>query len=212
MNGETFLPLLFCFIGPAGSGKSSVCTSLLDRDISVRLSVSSTTRAARHYEKDAREYYFVSENEFKSRVKEGSFLEYAEFADNYYGTEKKNIEKALKEKKHLLLDIEPQGVNQLRSMFPNQVVVVFLCPPSVAQLRKRLEKRAADSKERIDQRLEIAKEEMKIATESDFSDYIIINESLDESIRLAESIVLSEPLRRSRYATDFYEAYLLKSS
>jgi guanylate kinase len=191
-------PILFCFIGPGASGKSTICTALSERELPVTLSVSSTTRTPRVYEKEGREYYFITREEFLRREEERSFLEHAQFAGNFYGTEKRNIERAGQLKKHLLLDIEIQGVRQLKTLFPAQVVVIFVCPPSLQDLKDRFILRGADTEERMQERLLIAKEEISIAMEGTFSDYVIINSSLDKSIKAAEAIVVAESVRRRR--------------
>jgi guanylate kinase len=191
-------PILFCFIGPGASGKSTICTALSERELPVTLSVSSTTRSPRVYEKEGKEYFFLTREEFLLRKAKDCFLEHAEFAGNFYGTEKRNIDRAVQLKKHLLLDIEIQGVRQLKALFPSQVVVIFVCPPSLQDLKDRFILRGADTEERIQKRLVIAREEIRTAMEGSFSDYVIINSSLDKSIRIGESIVMAECVRRVR--------------
>ncbi len=201
-------PLLFCFVGPGASGKSSICTALTKNpSLPIVLSVSSTTRAPRSYEKEGEEYYFLSKEEFSARLEKGSFLEHAEFADNLYGTEKRNLERAGELKKHLVLDIEVQGVRQLRKLYPDRVVVVFICPPSLEALRSRFAVRGADSEERVNQRIELAREEIMIALAPGFSDYVIVNEALDTSISHAQGVVFGEMVRRDRLHKDFLNLF-----
>ncbi|HMO16513.1 MAG TPA: guanylate kinase [Oligoflexia bacterium] len=203
-------PILFCFIGPGASGKSSICTALVDSTdigkkaswLTVQLSISSTTRTPRPYEIEGKEYYFISKDEFDRKVSSGSFIEHAEFAGNFYGTDQKNIDIARKAGSNLLLDIEINGVRQLRDKYQEHVVVVFVCPPSLKELKSRLLRRGSDSDERIMERLQLAENEVRTALESNFSDYVIVNEDLDRSIQLARAIVLAESVKRKRISAN----------
>lgn len=193
------IPLLFCFIGPGASGKSTICNALVeDSNLPLQLSISSTTREARSYEKEGREYFFLTKEEFSSRRESGDFLEFAEFAGNFYGTEKRNLDSAIENKKHLLLDIEIEGVTNLRKMYPDQVVVTFICPPSLEKLRERFKARGSDSEERIEERIVLAREEIKMALSDGFADYIIINDSLGQSMLHAKGLILGELVKRKR--------------
>lgn len=187
--------LLFCLIGPGASGKSSIAAGLLKTCLPLRVSVSTTTRPPRPYEKDGREYFFVSREEFTKRINEGKFVEWAEFAGNLYGSEKANFED---KEKSIILDIEIQGVRQLKKHFGNRVVVLFVVPPSREELLKRFRGRGSDSEERIQERMRIAEAEMDAAREPGFSDYVIVNESLEVSIDLARSVVQAEFCKRGR--------------
>jgi len=187
--------LLFCLIGPGASGKSSIAAGLLKTCLPLKISISTTTRPPRPYEKDGREYYFVSKEEFKQRIEAGSFIEHAGFAGNLYGTEKTNLEDKTKS---IILDIEIQGVKQLREHFKERVVVIFVSPPSKEVLLARFKSRGSDSTTRIEERMRIAEAEMEEAGKPGFSDYIIVNESLEVSIDLARSIVQAEFCRRGR--------------
>lgn len=187
--------LLFCLVGPGASGKSSIAAGLLKTCLPLRVSVSTTTRGPRPYEKDGREYHFVSKEEFQKRILDGCFVEWAEFAGNLYGSEKENFED---KEKSIILDIEIEGVKQLRTHFGDRVVVLFIAPPSRDALLKRLRARGSDSEERIQDRMRIAEAEMDIAKQPGFSDYVIVNESLEDSIDLARSIVQAEFCKRRR--------------
>ena len=193
-----FSPLFFCFIGPGASGKSSIVKALLGLGHSIRHSVSSTTRPPRTYEKEGKEYHFMGRPEFENAIAQGKFLEYAEFAGNLYGTGKENIETSKSLRQHLLLDIELHGVRSLRASYPDQTVVIFVCPPSLDALRSRFEFRGSDSPSRIEERMKLAKSEIAEAMQDGFSDYVIINEDFDLSVKQAESIVISEQIRKSR--------------
>lgn len=197
-NLENFKVLLFCFIGPGASGKSSICQALVNSDLPIMLSISTTTRAPRGNEKDGLEYYFTDRQSFESDVRSNKFLEYTEFAGNLYGTKLDNIDKAEKIRKHLLLDIEINGVVNLKKLYPEQVVVTFVCAPSLKDLRERFEIRGSDSEQRIEERMKLAKIEIEKALEAGISDYVIINDDLKKSIDSAKSIIRAEQIKRSR--------------
>ncbi len=184
--------ILFCFCGPSGSGKSTVCGELLNIVSNLKLSISTTTRSPRGDEKDGDDYFFVSPDEFKKRIDENRFIEFAEFNKNLYGTELTNIEIAKKEDKDLLLDIDVQGVIQLKKLYPANLVTIFIFPPSFEILKQRFISRGTEDHEIISARLEIAKSEIATLTTNDFSDYLLINDSLSETIDYAKGIILSE--------------------
>lgn len=187
--------LLFCLIGPGASGKSSIAAGLLKTCLPLKVSTSTTTRSPRPYEKDGREYHFVSMEEFNRRLDMGCFTEYAEFAGNMYGTEKSNFEDKTKS---IILDIEIQGVKQLRAEFGDRVVVIFVSPPSREVLLERFRSRGSDNESRIEERMKIAEAEISEAKKPGLSDYIIVNETLEDSIDVARSIVQAEFCKRSR--------------
>ena len=195
-------PILFCFCGPAGSGKSSICTKLLEREAQLTLSISTTSRAPRGSEKDGVEYHFVSKEDFESRIASKRFIEHAVFHLNYYGTETSNIERARASEKDLLLDIDVQGAEQLRKLFPAQVVVVFLFPPNFRILEQRFRDRKTDSEEKIQARLKIAREEIDTLSQNGFSDYLIVNDDFDVALAEAKAIVLAERCKFSRLSTE----------
>lgn len=198
MDAEARSPIFFCFSGPGGGGKSTVCRRLLGLDSSLRLSISTTSRQPRAEEVDEVHYFFVTREEFEDRLSAGCFLEHTEFGGNYYGTEKRNIELALSEHRDLLLDIEVEGVAQMKRLYGPQVVTTFVMPPSFAVLRQRLEQRGSDSEERIAQRLREAEREFAVLSNPAFSDYLLINDSLEECVKRAHSIISSERCRLSR--------------
>lgn len=192
--------IIFCFSGPAGSGKSSICQRISKSIDHLRLSISTTTRPPRVGEIDGVDYYFVTREEFQRRVASGDFLEHAEYSGNMYGTEKRNVEAAFLEGSDLLFDIEVQGVEQVKQIYGSEVVTVFVCPPSLKVLEERIRKRGKDSEEQIQSRLKIAVEEMGILFGPTFSDYVLVNDLLDEVVGAAEAIVQAERVRLSRMA------------
>jgi guanylate kinase len=189
--------ILFCFCGPVASGKSTICTKVSSLVDQVELSVSSTTRSPRPGEEDGVHYHFLERQEFESRIANEGFIEYAEFNGNLYGTEKRVVDQAVVAAQDLLLDIEIQGVAQLKKLYPDNLVTVFVLPPSKDVLTERLRARGSgESEKQIATRLEIAKTEIAALMSPGFSDYLLINEDLEPAVQEAVSIVLSE---RNRY-------------
>lgn len=191
-------PLLFCFAGPTASGKTSICRTILEKDPTLRLSISTTTRRPREKEVEGVDYYFVSKAEFKRRVEAGKFVEHAQFGDHFYGTERAQFEE--ESLSDILLDIEVQGVKQVKQLFPARVVVVFVVPPSFAILEKRLRERKTEDEEAIQRRLAIARGEFEELCKSTVSDYLIVNDDLRSASEEAMHIVQAERRKISRIA------------
>ena len=181
---------LYVISGPSGTGKGTICGRLLE-DPRNEFSVSMTTRAPREGEVDGREYYFVSKEEFLDNVEQGNFLEHATVFDNYYGTPKDMVLKRLERGRNVILDIDVQGGLQVKSAMP-EAVLIFILPPSLAELRRRLEGRGTESSELVEKRLGKAVNEIKLVGEYD---YVIVNEEIEESAALARSIMASENAR-----------------
>jgi guanylate kinase len=182
---------LFIISAPSGAGKTSLVKALLKTGIDLRLSVSYTTRPARPEEVEGRDYHFVSQEAFEQRLKQGEFLESAEVYGNFYGTSQKWINEAIVSGHDILLEIDSQGAQQVRCVFPD-VVGIFVLPPSPEALETRLRQRGQDSLEAITRRLAAAREEMAHVSEYD---YVIINEKLDKALRDLTCIVRAERLR-----------------
>ena len=202
--------LLFCFCGPTASGKSTICREVVSLVKQAELSISTTTRPIRAGEKKGRDYFFVTPEEFTTRVRTGLFVEYAQYNSNYYGTEYRNIDQAMEKGVDLVLDIEVQGVRQLKERYGKRVVVIFVIPPTVVELESRLRGRATEAEEVIRSRLLIAQQEIQILSSENFSDYLLVNDSLEESIRLGASIVEGERCRASRNTALIKEISLRK--
>ena len=164
--------------GPSGSGKDTVINELLKKDEQTLVSISMTTRKPRPGEVDGVSYYFVAREEFEENIRNGEMLEYALYGDNYYGTPKSPIRKWVAEGKTVLLKIEVQGMAKIKEQYPD-IQTMFLMPPSVYTLRKRLEGRNTETTEEIEQRINIAKTE--IAQSYDY-DYIIVNDRIDDAV------------------------------
>lgn len=171
---------LFTVVAPSGAGKSSLIGGLVERDPSIRLSVSYTTRPPRRGEEQGREYHFVTREAFEALIKQGEFLEYAEVYGNFYGTSKKWIEETCATGADVLLEIDWQGARSVKKIFPD-MVYIYILPPSIEELERRLIKRAKDSPEVIERRLGEAREDLKHVHKAD---YVIINQ--DFSVALAD--------------------------
>ena len=165
---------------PSGGGKSTLCGMLLKKYSSLALSISFTTRAPRGSERNGVEYHFVSRPEFESLIRKGELIEWAEVHGNYYGTSKPFLESQISNGKVVLLDIDVQGVQSLRAEFGERCLCIFIQPPDMETLEKRLRIRSTEAEEKIQQRLKNAVEEM--AQAKDF-DYQLINDQLDNTFK-----------------------------
>jgi len=190
---STYTPIVYIISAPSGSGKSTLVNELLKLVPNVDFSISYTTRNLRGSEQNGKQYHFVSREEFEQMIRDGEFLEHAEFDGNYYGTARRFLQETGLKGHDLLLDIDVQGAAQIKQKLP-EAVSIFVLPPDRKTLEWRLSKRSEDTKEVIARRLAAAKREIE---NYDKYDYILINDDLEESIDRLEAIVLSERLRRS---------------
>jgi guanylate kinase len=187
--------LMLVLSSPSGAGKSTIARNLLDKERDMSLSVSLTTRAKRGSEIDGTHYHFVSESEFLRYQANDGLLEWAEVHGNYYGTPRDPAEQAMRQGKDMLFDIDWQGALQLFEKARADVVSIFILPPSMAELKSRLERRAEDAPEVIAKRLENSRLEMEHWKEYD---YVVVNEDLDKAFQEVRSILIAERLRRER--------------
>ena len=181
---------LFIVSAPSGAGKSSLIDALLKRfnlDDSLRLSISHTTRAMRPGETDHVSYHFVDKAEFEKLIERNAFYEYAKVFDNYYGTSREIVEQWLNEGKDVLLDIDWQGARQIREQTPG-TKGIFIIPPALEELNRRLVSRGTDSKEVIEGRMNKAMNEISHYNEYD---YVIVNDDFEESLLTMRSIILA---------------------
>ncbi len=186
--------LLITVSGPSGSGKGTVLSELIKKHDDIKISVSMTTRQKRNGEIDGTSYYFVNRDYFEKKIKENGMLEYAEYAGNYYGTPKEPVDKMLDEGKTVILEIDVQGADKIKEIYPD-VIRIFIMPPSVGVLERRLRGRNTEDEETINHRLVIAKGEIRMASDYDF---IVINDELSEAVKDIETIIDAEKLRASR--------------
>ncbi len=181
---------LFTIAAPSGTGKTSLVKALVDSVDNVFVSVSHTTRQKREREEHGVNYFFTLPETFKSMIDRGDFLEHAQVFNHYYGTTKAQVEKELAEGKNVILEIDWQGVNQIYEQFPS-CQRIFILPPSIDILEKRLRQRGQDSDAIILHRLQKAREEISHAHESD---HLILNDHFDMALEKLQSIVMGKPL------------------
>ena len=177
---------LYVISGSSGVGKGTVIKGFLDKNPQFILSVSCTTRKPREGETDGVNYFFLSKEEFQKNIDEDKFLEYAQFAGNFYGTKKKYVNERLAEGKNIILEIDTQGALQVKKRMP-EAILIFICPPSFEELEKRLRGRHTEDEETIQRRLSKAKAELERAENFD---YKIINDSIDNAIKSIEKITV----------------------
>lgn len=182
---------LIVISGPSGAGKSTVVAKAVAERDDVCFSTSVTTRKPRTGETDGKEYFFVELDRFREMIENGELLEHAEYCANSYGTPKAYIEQKTAEGFNVLLDVEVQGARQINEKKPD-AVKIFIIPPSIEELRKRLEKRGTDTQRAIEARLIRAEQEY---AEADFYDYIIINDDADEAAKELSAIITAEKCR-----------------
>ena len=186
--------ILFVISGPSGVGKNSVLTSLLKDDLGLCYSISATTRKPRKGEADGVSYYFLEKEEFLRKAGEGFFFEYQEYVGNLYGTPKVYIERMVDEGKDIVMDIECRGAAAIKEQMPG-AVLIFLIPPSMEDLRKRLHARSTDTAEVIEDRIRKAENEMG---EIGSYDYYVENGLLEEAVGMVKSIIAAERLKVTR--------------
>jgi guanylate kinase len=187
--------LMVVISSPSGAGKSTISRNLLETDRNLSLSVSVTTRAKRGSEIEGIHYHFKSQREFELMRDGDALLEWAAVHGNYYGTPRAEVEKAMAEGRDMLFDIDWQGAQQLQEKMRGDVVSIFILPPSIAELRARLHRRAEDSEEVIATRLANAKAEIEHWHEYD---YVVVNDDLERAFGAVKAIVEAERLRRDR--------------
>lgn len=181
---------LYVISGPSGTGKGTICRELL-KEIGNEFSVSMTTREPREGEVHGKDYYFVTREDFLRNIEAGNFLEHATVFENLYGTPKDMVMSRLEKGRNVLLDIDVQGGLQVKQAMP-EAVLIFILPPSLAELRRRLEGRGTETAEKIEHRLSQALNEIKLIGEYD---YYIVNEDREEAAALAKSIMAAEAAR-----------------
>ena len=187
--------VMLVIASPSGAGKSSISRSLFGQDPNIRLSVSVTTRARRTDEVEGTHYYFVDVPTFNRMKADGELLEWAQVHDNFYGTPRARVEEQLAAGNDILFDVDYQGTLQLYEKSRMDMVTVFILPPTIRELRARLERRAQDSVGTIEKRLRNAKVEMQHYSEYD---YIIINDDLEASTQKVRTILAAARLARPR--------------
>ena len=190
---------LFILSAPSGAGKSSLIKALIDNSEDIQVSVSHTTRNPRPGELQNIHYHFVSVEQFKEKIANDDFLEWAEVFGNYYGTSVEAVENSLNEGKHVFLDIDWQGAQQIKKRFSG-VTTIFIMPPSRTELKRRLESRGQDSEDVINARMEEACSEMSHFNEFD---YVVINDDFEQSIKELKAIITATNLKTVNQEINF---------
>ena len=183
---------LFVVSAPSGCGKGTILLEVLNNNKNLFYSVSATTRAPREGEIDGVNYYFLSKDEFKREIDNGGMLEYAQYCDNFYGTPKKKVVEKLEQGIDVILEIETKGAMQVKGVMP-EAVLIFILPPSVLELRRRLNKRGTEEESVIEKRVKEAEDEIRRAFNYD---YIIMNDELDKAIEDFEAVLKASKLTK----------------
>ena len=187
--------LMLVLSSPSGAGKTTIARKLLEQDLGIEISVSHSTRKMRKGERDGQDYHFVSHDNFTKMRDHGEFLEWAVVFDNYYGTTRKPVEEALAAGRDVLFDVDWQGAASLRDEARDDVVTVFILPPTAADLEQRLNVRAQDPPEIVRRRMLGASNEIQHWTEYD---YVVVNYDIDRSVAAIRAVLTAERLRRTR--------------
>ena len=185
--------LLVVYTGCSGVGKGTIMKEMLQKESSLRLSVSATTRDPRPGETHGKEYFFVSREEFKEMINNNKFLEYAQYADNFYGTPKDAVEEMLNQGLNVILEIEVQGGLQVLEKCPD-CLSIFIVPPSMEELENRLRGRGTEPNDVIEKRMEAAKTEM---TFTNRYDYVVMNDKVDTAVEEIISLIKKEQDKRN---------------
>ena len=174
---------------PSGSGKSTITNYILNKDLDLKFSVSATSRKPRGEEQHGVEYYFLSPDEFRDKIRKGDFLEYEEvYSGLFYGTLKSEVDKIFSQEKNIILDVDVIGGCNIKKVYGDQALSIFIQPPSFEELKRRLEKRGTDDPIMIERRLKKAKEEIQYASQFD---QIIINDDLDRAKELTLCTIIN---------------------
>ncbi len=192
---------LIVISAPSGCGKGSVINGLLKRNKNLWLSVSTTSRQIRENDIPGVTYNFVTEEEFKEKIKEGFFLEYTNYVGNYYGTPKGTIKEKLDQGIDVILEIEIEGAANIKKLIP-EAIFIFILPPSLKTMVKRLQKRGTDSKEKIIKRFHTAYKEINEVTKYN---YVVVNDILEDAIDKVEAIITAEKCRVDRIEEVFVD-------
>lgn len=182
---------LLVLSGPSGVGKGTVCERLMSERKDIKYSISATTRKKRPNEIDGENYYFLSLDQFKDQIDQGKFLEYAKVHGNYYGTPKQYVTEQIEHGEIVILEIDVQGALQVKKNFKN-AVYIFLLPPDLLELRRRIVGRSTEDEKTINLRMDNAKNELNFIDEYD---YAVINDQLDETVDSLNAIIKAEKLR-----------------
>ena len=186
--------LLIVVSGPSGAGKDTICQKLIKENSNIWMSVSMTTRKPRPLEKDGVDYFFVSSEEFENKINDNTFLEYASYNDNYYGTPKDKVEEKLNEGKDVILVIDINGAINIKKIIPS-ALFIFIMPPDMETLKNRLIGRKTESKDKVVQRFITAYNEVNNYKKYN---YVVVNDKVEDAVNKVKSIIQSEKCRVDR--------------
>lgn len=197
---------LFIVSAPSGAGKTTICKKIVAAMDNVRTSVSYTTRRPRQGEVEGEDYSFISEKKFRNMIRRGEFVEWAEVHGNLYGTSRRRLEAMINDGLDVILDIDTQGAQQIRKTYGSGVFI-FILPPSMTELRDRLEKRKSNTREDMERRLRRASEEIRAYK---MYDYVIVNDLLKSSLGKFEAIIVAEGQRSSKKDSAWIEKNIIR--
>ena len=192
---------LIVISGPSGAGKGTICKALLEREDNLYISVSATTRSPRKGEVDGVNYYFLTQEEFKKKVDNNEFLEWAEVHGNYYGTPKFNVEEMINEGKNIILEIDVQGALNVKKNCEDGVFI-FILPPSMEELKRRIIARGSETPESLIKRFKTAYEEINYISNYN---YAVVNDDLEEAVKKVQNILYAEDCRVSNIDYDILD-------
>ena len=187
---------MFIIEGPSGTGKGTIAKQLLDQDKNIKFSVSVTTRAPRHNEVEGVDYYFISNEKYDELLKQDAFYEFVDSQyGSRYGTLRSEVDSFINVGQDVLFDMDWEGARQMRQKAPDDVVTIYLLPPSIKELHERLVNRGTDSKEVIDKRMKLVLDKLKHCEEFD---YIVVNAELEDTVKKIQRIISGERMKRVR--------------
>jgi guanylate kinase len=196
---------LFVVSAPSGAGKTTLCSRLLERFPDLAYSISHTTRAPRPGEREGRDYFFVSRDQFLEMIDQGRLLEYAEVFGRYYGTSRKFVVDRLRSGQGVLADVDVAGARQIKNNYPD-AVLIFIVPPTLAELERRLRNRGTESEADLSRRLNEARRELEVR---DLYDYLVVNDEVDRAVDDLAAVVRAESIRMDQsgaFWSEFFQA------